>query len=136
MVEPLVQPIALLLDTCTFVWLVADPDRLSARAKAAIDAEGAELYISDASILEICLKWQVSKIRLPAPPRHWVEVQRRQWNVERLALEPDHYYRITELPALHKDPFDRLLVAQGIQRGFPLVTPDPTIRAYPVATIW
>ena len=125
----------LLVDTCTFIWLVSDAARLSAEAAAALEAES-DIALSDASIWEVCLKWQVRKIELPSPPRTWVSEQARLWRLARLAIEPDHLYRVVELPELHRDPFDRLLVAQAIASGAKIVTPDPAIHQYPVAVVW
>lgn len=125
----------LLLDTCTFVWLTSDPKRLSAAATASLEAEP-EIRLSDVSIWEICLKWQARKLELPSPPRTWVTEQVRAWHLERLAIEPDHLYRACELAELHRDPFDRMLVAQGIAHGAKIVTPDPAIHQYPVAVVW
>jgi PIN domain nuclease of toxin-antitoxin system len=125
----------LLLDTCTFLWLTTDPAKLGRRAAAAIEADSV-LLLSDASVWEICLKWQAKKLVLPSPPRAWVAEQVRTWELERAALEHEHFYRTVELPDLHRDPFDRLLVAQSLVLGAPIVTPDPAIRAYPVAVIW
>jgi PIN domain nuclease of toxin-antitoxin system len=126
----------LLLDTCTFLWLTAEPDRLGPAAKQALDAEDATLILSDASIWEVCLKWSARKLELPTPPRSWLPEQMRVWQVERLPLEPEHFYRTTELPALHRDPFDRLLVSQAIEHNLSIVTPDPALRAYPVGVVW
>ena len=113
----------LILDTCTFVWLTSEPNRLSTRARAALD-EASEIFLSDISIWEICLKWQSKKLELPSPPRHWVSEQMRVWSLEHLALEPEHLFRSVELPELHRDPFDRLLVSQALTRDAKLVTPD------------
>jgi len=126
----------LLLDTCTIVWLSAEPSRLSKKARAALDADDAKLYTSDASTWELCLKWLAKKIVLPEPPRRWLTEQATLWQTDRLAFELDHFYRTCELPALHRDPFDRILVAQAITRGLTIVTPDPAIHAYPVAVLW
>lgn len=125
----------LLLDTCTFIWLASDPGSLSDVASAALDAEPA-LALSDASIWEICLKWQAKKIQLPSPPRTWVAAQLRAWHLERLSIEPEHLYRTVELPELHRDPFDRLLIAQALASGATIVTPDAEIKRYPVAVVW
>lgn len=92
--------------------------------------------LSDTSVWEICLKWQAGKLRLPTTPRMWIEDQARLWKLERLRIAPEALYRTSELPDLHRDPFDRLLVAQAISEGLSIATPDPAIRAYPVATIW
>lgn len=126
----------LLLDTCTILWLSAEPSRLSKKARAAIDADDARLFTSDASVWEVCLKWLAKKIVLPAPPRQWLGEQAAIWQTERVPCELDHFFRTSELPVLHRDPFDRMLVAQAITRTLTIVTPDPVIHAYPVAVLW
>lgn len=126
----------LLLDTCTFIWLTSEPERLSATATAALDEPRNELLISDVSALEICLKWTAGKLSLPAPPRTWVEEQARVWALERLVIGRNHLYRASELPDHHRDPFDRLLVAQSLEEGVAIVTPDTHVKRYPVAVVW
>jgi PIN domain nuclease of toxin-antitoxin system len=126
----------LLLDTCTFIWLVSAPDQLGERARQELDDPSATLLLSDASVWEVCLKWQSGKLELPGPPRHWIEEQRRTWELTRAPIELEHLYRSTELPAHHRDPFDRMLVSQAIAEGLSIVTPDPAIRRYPVMVIW
>jgi PIN domain nuclease of toxin-antitoxin system len=128
--------VRLLLDTCTFVWLASTPEGLSAEARRKMDEPEAELWLSDVSVWEICLKWQAGKLELPGPPRQWIEAQRRIWEVERLPVGTEHLYRSTEIPVHHRDPFDRALVAQAIVEGLTVVTPDPAFRAYPVAVLW
>lgn len=125
----------LILDTCTFIWLVSEPAELSATARSAIDGERS-VCLSDVSVWEICLKWQARKIDLPSPPRTWVTEQVQAWQLDRLSIEPEHLYRSVELPDLHRDPFDRLLVSQALTRGGKIVTPDAAVRAYPVAVVW
>jgi len=126
----------LLLDTCVLLWLASRPGRLSRPARAALDDPGRDLFFSDASVWEICLKWLARKIVLPVPPRRCVEEQTVRWGIAELPIERSHLYRATELPQLHRDPFDRLLVAQALEAGLTVVTPDPAVRAYPVATLW
>lgn len=126
----------LLLDTCTFVWLSCDPAGLSESARRALDDTASELLLSDVSVWEICLKWQAGKLELPAPPRVWVEDQRRIWALGRATLDLEHLYRGSELPGHHRDPFDRALISQALAQSLTIVTPDPAIRAYPVAVLW
>lgn len=126
----------LLLDTCTFVWLVSSPTELADRARRELDDPAAELVLSDASIWEVCLKWQAGKLHLPAPPRRWIEEQRRAWGLVRLPVELEHLYRCTELPLHHRDPFDRLLVSQAIVEDLTVVTPDAAFAGYPVTLLW
>lgn len=124
-----------LLDTCTLIWLVADSECLSKAAVRAIDTAD-DLLLSDASIWELGLKWNAGKIKLPAPPRTWVPAQCASWSIVGVPITRDHLFRSFELPAVHRDPFDRLIVAQAIENGLTVVTPDEAIRAYPVATLW
>ena len=125
-----------LLDTCTFIWLVSEPERLSRDSAGIIDHPKTELYLSDASIWEICLKWQNGTLSLPSPPRMWVEQQVEVWQMRELSIGRRHLYRVSELPQHHRDPFDRLLVAQAIEESCAVITPDPAFRAYPVASSW
>lgn len=126
----------LLLDTCTFVWLTSSPAHLSPIVQAVIDAPTTHLVLSDCCVWEIALKWQSGKLQLPKPPRLWLEEQARIWKLHELRISRDHLYRVTELAAHHKDPFDRLLVAQAIEEGLTLVSPDPWIARYPVSVVW
>jgi PIN domain nuclease of toxin-antitoxin system len=126
----------LLLDTCTFVWLTSEPDRLSETARELLDDPSRSIVLSDVSVWELCLKWEAGKITLPSPPRTWVEEQARAWSLDRLEVERFQLYRSTELPTLHRDPFDRLLIAQALDRGLTIITPDAHIQRYPVAAAW
>ena len=125
-----------LLDTCTLIWLCAEPERLSKTAKEAIGTTDSPLLLSDASAFEIALKWQSGKIELPDPPRHWLEKQIAVWGLQCLELSRSDIYRTTELPGHHKDPFDRLLVASALNNNATLLTPDAAIRQYPVSCLW
>lgn len=125
-----------LIDTCTFIWLCAEPDRLSAAATAVLDDTDNSLLLSDVSALEITLKWSAGKLTLPDSPRTWVESQVRTWSMEHVPLSREHIYRAAELPEYHRDPFDRLLVATAMTVGATIITPDPAIQAYPVSWRW
>jgi len=124
-----------LLDTCTLLWLVSDSARISQAASRAIDAAD-DLYLSDASIWELGLKWSAGKIGLPAPPRLWVPAQCSRWSISAVAITRNHLFRSFELPRVHRDPFDRLIVAQAIENGMTVITPDEAIHGYPVAALW
>lgn len=126
----------LLLDTCSFIWLTGAPLRLGDKAREALDSPRAEILLSDVSVLEICTKWQAKKLGLPAPPRSWIEEQARVWQLGRLPITAAACYRATELPEVHRDPFDRLLVSQAIDEGLTLLTPDEWIHKYPVKVLW
>lgn len=126
----------LLLDTCTFIWLADAAESLSDGARDLLDDPGADLILSDVSVWEVCLKWQSGKLKLPSPPRSWIDGQASAWALSRLPIDREHFYRSVELPNLHRDPFDRLLVAQALSGNLTIVTPDAAIRQYPVAVAW
>jgi len=125
-----------ILDTCTFIWLCAEPTRLSEPVREVIEAADTQLVLGDISVLEIALKWQAGKITLPEPPRVWVERQTGIWSIQALPISREHMYRTSELPEHHRDPFDRLLVAAALAEGATILTPDPAIHRYPVSWRW
>lgn len=86
--------------------------------------------------MEIAFKWLSGKLKLPAPPRTWCEEQAEIWDLERLEISREVIYRSYELPRIHPDPFDRLLVASALENGCTIVTPDRDIARYPVAVLW
>lgn len=125
-----------LLDTCTFIWLCAEPSKLPEPVAARLDADDTIMVFSDASALEIVLKWTAGKLHLPEPPRSWIEHQLRSWSLEQVPVSRKVMYRASELPTYHGDPFDRLLVATAIEHDAAFVTPDESIHRYPVAWVW
>jgi PIN domain nuclease of toxin-antitoxin system len=125
-----------LLDTCTFLWLCAEPARLSDTAKNAIEARGSLLLLSDVSAWEITLKWSKGKITLPDPPRHWFEEQVRAWALDCRPIGRTDLYLAGDLPDHHRDPFDRLLVASALNWNATILTPDPAVHRYPVSWRW
>lgn len=126
----------LLLDTCVLVWLCAEPRRLSRAAHTALKTEGTSWQVSDVSALELSLKWSRGLIQLPGTPRVWVEEQIKTWRLAVIPVQREDMYAAAELERIHGDPFDRLLIAQAMRRGMTILTPDPHMRKYPVATQW
>lgn len=126
----------LILDTCTFIWLTCDPDRLSAEAARVLNSQKNEIFLSEISVLEISLKHTSGKLSLPQPPRIWIPEQQAIWKLKSIAIDTEIIFRTTELPTHHRDPFDRLLVSTAITHSMPIVTPDPWIKKYPVSTVW
>jgi PIN domain nuclease of toxin-antitoxin system len=126
----------LLLDTCTFLWLIWSPGQLSADARDAIVDPANEAWLSAASGWEIVLKWGQRRLSLASPPWQFVPAQRRAHGIESLAIDEEAALRVARLPALHRDPFDRVLVSQAVVHGLTLVTPDPLIEQYAVRTLW
>jgi PIN domain nuclease of toxin-antitoxin system len=126
----------MLLDTCTFLWLATDHPELSDRARAAIMDPAHPIYLSAASVWEISVKYAMGKLPLPLVPRLLVPEARALHRVDSLAFDERDALTVELLPAVHRDPFDRMLVAQAIARGIPILTPDPMFRHYPVALVW
>lgn len=126
----------LLLDTCVFIWLAQAPAQISRRARTAIDDSGNELWLSHASIWEVNLKHLAGKLTLPEKPRLWFSRQLAVWGVKDQPLDLESLYLTAELPLVHKDPFDRLLVAQVRTHRYELVSPDDSFPKYGLQVIW
>lgn len=121
----------LLLDTHAVVWFTGDPDLLDQRAREAIvDAE--TVVVSTASILEIATKAAIGKLQLPSDD---LVGELAEWGFDVVPITPQHALRSGELPLHHRDPFDRLLVAQAQLDGLTIVTRDPQIALYQVAVL-
>ena len=126
----------LLLDTCTFLWLVDDHPSLTARARDAIIDPANDVYLSAASAWEIVIKHALGRLQLTLPVDDYLSRQRELHGIESLPIGEDATLALAKLPTPHRDPFDRILVAQAIMDGCSLVTPDPLIKAYPVSILW
>jgi PIN domain nuclease of toxin-antitoxin system len=116
----------LLLDTHILLWLMQDDPRLTQRAHGIID-NSAEVYISVASIWEIAIKWRLGKI--DENPQE-VDAAIEKAGLIELPISKLHAVSTSKLPLLHRDPFDRLLVAQAIEEHMQFVTADPKLTAY------
>jgi len=129
--------VKLLLDTCTFLWIVfGDTAALTARTIELFQSSENELYLSTASALEIAIKYSSNRLVLAEPPDRFVPRQREAHHVRPLAIDEESACRAGQLPWLHRDPFDRILIGQAIVHGLTLVTPDSMIAKYHVRTIW
>ena len=126
----------LLLDTCTFLWLSTDPAELSPQARALFREPANDVYLSSVTAWEIAVKYALGRLPLPAPPERFVPHQRQHHGIDPLALDEESVLHAHRLPALHRDPFDRMLVCQAIVHGMAILTPDPLIAAYPIRTLW
>ena len=126
----------LLLDTHTFIWWVGEPEKLSSDALAHLDNEDNELMLSVVSVWEMQIKSQLGKLKLNVPLGELVESQRQANGVRVLAIELEHVLALNSLPALHKDPFDRLLIAQGQIEDAHIVSRDKMFAGYPVKVLW
>lgn len=122
----------LLLDTQIFIWAATEPRRLSPSIRQALQNRGNNLFISVASLWEMQIKAQTGKLPLPLPAREFVTVHCLTIGVQPLPIIESHIWTIDTLPLFHRDPFDRLLIAQAITEGYQLVSVDPVFKHYPV----
>lgn len=125
----------LLLDTHVWLWMLAAPESLGDMRAVLEDGERT-LVLSAASSWEIAIKYQLGRLELPQPPERFVPDRIRSTGVTPIAIEHTHVLEAGRLPAHHRDPFDRVLVAQARHLGVPIVTADPLIRAYDVTVHW
>lgn len=126
----------LLLDTHTFMWWDSAPVNLSAPALAACSDPANALVLSVASLWEMQIKAQLGKLSLRLPLTDIVSQQQTTNGISLLSITEAHVFALAGLPTPHKDPFDRLLIAQAISEGLPLVSVDPVFAAYPVQVLW
>lgn len=126
----------LLLDTCTFLWLTEGDDHLSETARAMIIEPDNEVFLSPASVWEIVIKHWLGRLFLKQPPGQYIVGQRRLHRIDSLEIDEQTVLHIGKLPGIHRDPLDRLLVAQAIIHECLILTPDPLIRRYPARVIW
>lgn len=126
----------LLLDTCTFLWWATDDPSVPEAVRVRLRDADEQVFLSAVSVWEICSKFALGKLPLPVMPSEYVPDRRKRLGIAPLALEETDVVTVAKLPPLHRDPFDRMLVAQAISRGLTLVTPDPAVLAYPCMTWW
>lgn len=126
----------LLVDTATFLWTVLGSPQLSADARAALADPSNESFLSAVSAAEIAIKHGLGRLKLPRSPDVYVPQVRRAHQIDALPFSEEAALGLVRLPSLHRDPFDRMLIAQAIADGMTLVTPDPLITQYAVRTLW
>lgn len=123
-----------LIDTHVLLWGLQDGAKLSRRVRVLLPA--ADVWISVASLWEIMAKVQVGKLVLPTPLGDYLTAKLTANGVSVLALTFNHVKRLEELPLHHRDPFDRILIAQSLDESMPLVSADPQFEKYQVELIW
>jgi PIN domain nuclease of toxin-antitoxin system len=128
--------VRILLDTCVFLWLAEGDPALSERARDAICDPTNDVYLSPTSVWEIVIKHALGRLVIKLAPDRYVPEQRGLHRIDTLPVTEEAALKLSGLPLHHRDPFDRLLVAQAVAEGCAIATPDPLIRLYTVSTIW
>ena len=126
----------LLLDTVTFLWIVEGSDRLSRVARDLFRDPENSIFLSAISTWEITVKHQLGRLSLPEAPGRFVPEMRDRHLIESLPLHESATLQLPKLPALHRDPFDRMLICQAIDGGLAILTPDELVQQYPVSVRW
>ena len=124
----------LLLDTHVFLWLQSSPERLGDHL-AVVEDRSNDLTVSAASAWEIAIKYEIGRLSLPEAPSRYVPGRIRAIGARALPVEHSHALAVASLPALHRDPFDRLLVAQAQLEDMTILTVDRAVARYAVASI-
>jgi PIN domain nuclease of toxin-antitoxin system len=127
--------VKVLLDTQVWLWMQGSPERFGDDARGLVEDTAVTLFFSSASSWEIAIKWALGKLGLPEPPEDYVPGRLRSSGVTPLPVEHSHALRVASLEHHHRDPFDRLLVAQALVEDVPILTADPVFSRYPVERI-
>ena len=125
----------ILLDTHVFLWMQNEPDRLSDKITSCLQSNEFRWFVSQISVWEIQIKYDIGKLSLPAKPSECIPDIIHQSGLAYQTLQDDAIFMLGRLPHIHRDPFDRLLISTCIINGWTLATVDPQIKQYPVQTI-
>ena len=125
----------LLLDTHAFLWFVTGDPRMGGKARRQMEAGETELYLSAASVWEMAIKTSLGRLTLPTSLHEYVE-EKIEAGFRILPVEWPHAAAVAKLPFHHKDPFDRLIIAQGMTEKIPIVSGDQAFKAYGVKIVW
>ncbi len=126
----------LLLDTCAFLWFLADSPSLSPTVRGEILDPANEVWLSAVSVWEISRKYAQGGIQLPAHPSSLIPAVRHNSGIASLPFTEADAFTAEKLPLFHKDPFDRMLIAQALMGGLAIVTSDRAFQPYPVRLVW
>lgn len=125
----------ILLDTHIFLWYTSADAKLPVAHRLAIRNPANSIFLSSASVWEAVIKHTSGKLSLPAPAADYLPRQRVAHGIEPLEVDEGAMAPLASLPPLHRDPFDRMLIAQTLQHGMKMASADPEVLAYPVPTL-
>lgn len=126
----------ILLDTCTFLWLILDAGELTGRVKDLFADSDNEVFLSVVSTWEIAVKHAIGRLDLPEEPRLYIPEQRERHGIQSLSLDEPSSLQVSALPKIHSNPFDRMLISQALIHGLTILSPDDMIKKYPVRIVW
>ena len=130
------MPTRALLDTHSFLWFIGGDERLSRRSRALIESRSNPMFVSAASLWETAIKHGLGKPALDRPFAELIPEQLARQQIAVLGLEMAHMAEFVGLPLHHRDPFDRMIVAQARVEGLPVISVDEALDAYGVERIW
>lgn len=125
-----------LLDTHTFLWFINDDSSLSSTAKALIESPDNTIHLNVASLWEMAIKASLGKLEMPAPFANFTDEQLHVNSISLLEIKTIHSGIIAALPFHHRDPFDRLIIAQSQSEGFPIIGSDTVFDDYGIQRYW
>ncbi len=125
-----------LLDTCTFLWILAEPAKISSMAVQTLNDPGNRCLVSIVTEWEVAIQISLGRLRVAHDLDTFLPASRLQHGLDLLELSEAAVLYVPKLPHVHRDPFDRMLVCQAVTEGIPILTPDRLIAQYPVTTIW
>jgi len=125
----------LLLDTHIFLWYISGDRKLADNTKDIISDPANEVYLSVVSLWEAIIKYRLGKLPLPQAPEIYLPEQRERHEMSSMVLDEASVKQLGQLPLLHRDPFDRMLICQAIEHNLAIVTIDPAIRIYSVTLL-
>ncbi len=125
-----------LIDTNTFLWFISGDSRLSHTAKTLISEIDNEILLSIASLWEIAIKMSIGKLELSMSYEDLLSAQIEDNEIKLLPIEKNHLKELVRLPFYHRDPFDRLIISQGIAENLPILTSDRLFNDYPIDKLW
>jgi PIN domain nuclease of toxin-antitoxin system len=126
----------ILLDTHIFIWLIDEDNRLDSLGREEIKNPQNQIFLSVASVWECVIKYQIGKLNFPQSPDIYLPQKRKEYLIKSLPINEESLSHLRQLPLLHKDPFDRLLISQSLQDDLTIMTEDNAILAYPNLNIF
>jgi PIN domain nuclease of toxin-antitoxin system len=126
----------ILIDTHTFLWFVTEDSKLSDRAFQTIEDEASDIILSISSLWEIAIKFSIGKLKLKLPFQEFMDEQIQINEFQLLTIQPTHLNIVAGLPLHHRDPFDRILIAQAITENVAIISADKVFDAYGVVRLW